>query len=78
MQKLSIKISILSIIILFFYSYSFAYDATSSYIWSVDTDVIETSSSDAEKVNSEIENNNSLNLENGAAILIEQSTGQIL
>ena len=65
-----------SILIITIYTFSLGY--SDSYIWSVDTDAIETSSSNAEKVNSEIENNNSLNLESGAAILIEQSTGQIL
>lgn len=78
MHKLNIKILILSIIVILFCSYSFSYTSSDSYIWSVDTDAIETSSSDAEKVNSEIENNNLLNLESGAAILIEQSTGQVL
>ena len=78
MQKSNIKILIISIIIIFFSSYSFAYDTTSSYIWSVDSDTITTSSSNIEKINSETENNNSLNLESGAAILIEQSTGQVL
>ena len=77
-QKSNIKILIISIIIIFFSSYSFAYDTTSSYIWSVDSDTITTSSSNIEKINSETENNNSLNLESGAAILIEQSTGQVL
>ena len=65
-----------SILIITIYTFSLGY--SDSYIWSVDTDAIETSSSNAEKVNSEIENNNSLNLESGAAILIEQSTGQVL
>ena len=78
MHKLNIKILILSIIVILFCSYSFSYSSSDSYIWSVDTDAIETSSSDVKKVNSEIENNNSLNLESGAAILIEQSTGQVL
>ena len=78
MYKLNIKILILSIIITLFCSYSFSYASSDSYIWSIDTDTIETSSSDTEKVNAQIENNNSLNLESGAAILIEQSTGQVL
>lgn len=78
MHKLSIKIFILSIIAILFCSYSFSYDTSSSYIWSVDTEAIATSSSDAEKISTEIENNNSLSLESGAAILIEQSTGQVL
>lgn len=71
-------ITILLLIIISISTISLGYDTSSSYIWSVDTDIVTTSSSDAEKVNSEIENNNSLNLESGAAILIEQSTGQVL
>ena len=71
-------ITILLLIIISISTISLGYDTSSSYIWSVDTDSVTTSSSDAEKVNSEIENNNSLNLESGAAILIEQSTGQVL
>lgn len=78
MYKLNIKILILSIILILFCTYSFTYSSSDSYIWSIDTDAIATSSSDTEEVNSEIENNNSLNLESGAAILIEQSTGQVL
>lgn len=71
-------IVILLLIIISISTISLGYDTSDSYIWSIDTDAITTSSSDAEKVNSEIENNNSLNLESGAAILIEQSTGQVL
>ena len=71
-------ISILLLIVISISTISLGYDTSDSYIWSIDTDVIETSSSDTEKVNSQIENNNSLNLESGAAILIEQSTGQVL
>lgn len=78
MHKSSIKILILSITLILFCTSSFTYDSSDAYIWSIDTDVIATNSSDTEKVNSEIENNNSLNLESGAAILIEQSTGQVL
>ena len=36
---------------------SLGYDTSDSYIWSIDTDTIETSSSDIEKVNAQIENN---------------------
>ena len=78
MKNIKNVIIILLLIILFSSSCCLAYDTSSSYIWSVDTDAVPTSYSDAEKVNSEIENNNSLNLESGAAILIEQSTGQVL
>ena len=71
-------ISILLLIFISISTISLGYDKSDSYIWSTDTATIETSSSDTEKVNAEIENNNSLNLESGAAILIEQSTGQVL
>lgn len=54
----------------------FAYDDT--YTWSSSLITEEVSSSDILEVNSTIENNNSLNLESGSAILIEQSTGQIV
>ena len=60
-------------------TYSLSYEDSTSYIWSSNLGTIETSSPIyALETNSEIENNNSLNLESGAAILIEQSTGQIL
>ena len=36
------------------------------------------STSNTVETNSQVEDNNSLNLESGAAILIEQSTGQVL
>lgn len=78
MNNIKNIIIILLLIILCFSTYCLAYDTSTSYIWSVDTDTVTTSFSDAEKVNSEIQNNNSLNLESGAAILIEQSTGQVL
>lgn len=78
MKKLLNILTLSLITILCLTSYCLAYDTSDSYIWSIDTDTIATSSSDTEKVNSEIENNNSLNLESGAAILIEQSTGQVL
>ncbi len=60
-------------------TYSLSYKDSTSYIWSSNLGTIETSSPIySVETNSEIENNNSLNLESGAAILIEQSTGQIL
>lgn len=60
-------------------TYSLSYEDSTSYIWSSNLGTIETSSPIySVETNSEIENNNSLNLESGAAILIEQSTGQIL
>lgn len=71
-------IVILLLIIVSISTVSLGYDTSSSYIWSVDSDAITTNVSYSKKVNSEIENNNSLNLESGSAILIEQSTGQVL
>lgn len=58
-----------------------------SYVWSTNSNSINSSNENdinmetsqlTEKTNSGILDNNSLNLESGAAILIEQSTGQIL
>lgn len=65
---------------------SLGYDTSSSYIWSTDAETSpvtssitsNTTSSNTLETNSQIETSNSLNLESGAAILIEQSTGQIL
>lgn len=74
-MKKIITISLL--IILSFVSISIGYDS-SSYIWSTDMISTPVSSSDILQTNSEIQNDNSLNLESSAAILIEQSTGQIL
>lgn len=71
-------IAIFLFIIMSISTYSFGYDSTSSYIWSTDIDTVTVTSSDVLETNSEIENNNSLNLECGSAILIEQSTGQVL
>ena len=70
-------ITILLLIICSFATISTGYDS-SSYIWSTDSSSNPVSSSDVLETNSEIQNDNSLNLESGAAILIEQSTGQIL
>lgn len=65
-------------LILIFSTISFSYDDSSSYAWSSTYITKEVSSPDVLETNSNIENNNSLNLESGSAILIEQSTGQIL
>ena len=78
MSNLNITILIFIIITFLLYSYCLGYDASSSYIWSVDSETVTVDSRDIIETNSEIENNNSLNLESGSAILIEQSTGQIL
>ena len=67
-----------AILILIFSTISFSYDESSSYAWSSTSITKEVSSSDVLEANSEIENNNALNLESGSAILMEQSTGQIL
>ena len=75
------NISILCIIFVILFSISIKSLANDeSYIWST----IETSTT-PEKVNtntvetnSEIQENNSLNLESGSAILIEQTTGKVL
>ena len=78
MKNKKIYIVILFISLLFSYTYCLAYDASSSYIWSIEKDTAEVSSSISLETNSNIEDNNSLNLESGSAILIEQSTGQVL
>ena len=58
--------------------FSISYGYSDSYIWSIESDSITVNSSNNSKLTSEVTENNSLNLESGAAILIEQSTGQIL
>ena len=72
------KIISLLLILLFISTYCFAYDSSTSYIWSIETDTLPVNSSATTETNYNIENNNLLNLESGSAILIEQSTGQIL
>ena len=57
---------------------SLGYDTSSSYMWSTTSDLAPVSSSDVLETNSNIKDDNSLNLESGSAILIEQSTGQVL
>lgn len=73
MQKLKIIPSILVVIICISTS---CLGFSESYTWSVLDQSIETSTSLTEP--EQILDNNSLNLEAGAAILIEQNTGQIL
>lgn len=58
--------------------FSISYGYSDSYIWSIESDSITVNSSNNSKLTSEVAENNSLNLESGAAILIEESTGQIL
>ena len=57
----------------------YSYDNSGQYIWSIESSTLETSSPNyTVATSSEAETNNTLNLESGAAILIEQKTGQIL
>lgn len=76
--------NIIAISLIFFFCISplsLAYDSSSAYMWSVDTDTMPVSSTNytnSVQVNSGTEENNSLNLESGSAILIEQSSGQVL
>ena len=77
MRKVCLSI-ITFILVLSFSTLSLCYDSSSSYIWSYDyLTTIETSESSISN-SSDIEDNNSLNLESGSAILIEQTTGQVL
>ena len=63
--------------ILPFSTISFGYD-DSSYIWSTDSSSIPTSGTISSDNTNAQSSENSLNLESGSAILIEQTTGQIL
>lgn len=54
------------------------YGGSDNYEWSASSITKEVSSPDVLETNSEIENNNTLNLESGSAVLIEQTTGQVL
>lgn len=91
--KTFLAILITFIIILFYCTPCFAIDEDSIYVWSSSSNVLETSAntsatqdsqnnSNANLVStptsSEETENNSLNLESQSAILIEQTTGQIL
>ena len=66
------------LIILAISSSSIAFTTSSLYMWSTYEKKSEVSVSATLEENSQIENNNSLNLESGAAVLIEQTTGQVL
>ena len=66
----------LSIILIFIFSTSVCYAFSEEFTWSVLDKAVETSSSLTES--GEILDNNFLNLDAGAAILIEQNSGQIL
>lgn len=75
MKKIIFTILLISIICLYFSFYCYAYD-DNSYIWSTSQEILETSSSiDSQE---QISESNPLQLESGAAILIEQNSGQIL
>lgn len=78
MKQLKKVIQISLLIILCISTYSIGYDTSGSYIWSVHTDSIAVNSPDISESNSKSNNDNTLNLESGSAILIEQSTGQVL
>ena len=69
---------LLVILVMCMTTYSQSFDSSSSYTWSTSTDSITVNSPISSQTTSETESNNSLNLESGAAILIEQSTGQVL
>ena len=85
---MKIKLTYMSIIFLLIVYISFpCFSANSStkeniYVWSNSGNTIETTSSNTNEVLedtfAETENSNPLNLESGSAILIEQTTGQIL
>ena len=66
----------LSIILIFIFSTSVCYAFSEEFTWSVLDKVVETSSSLTKS--GEILDNNFLNLDAGATILIEQNSGQIL
>lgn len=84
MRKTNNIIIILLILILSISICSISYGISDSYIWSLDPDTTTpvsssvVNSSDITNQATESNNGNSLNLESGSAILIEQSTGQIL
>lgn len=74
------KIFPLSIICLVFCNYCLSFDSSSTYVWSTYTETLNVNSPNESNEIPEKENDNSnpLNLESGSAILIEQSTGQVL
>ena len=72
------------VIILMLSTISLGFDSSDLYTWSIiDSESISVNADledndNIENNNTKIDNNNSLNLESGSAILMEQSTGQIL
>lgn len=69
---------ILLFITIFSSTYCIAFDSSSSYIWTINPSTTSTSSLISAEASNTTNNNNPLNLESASAILIEQSTGQIL
>lgn len=84
MKKLSITIIIILLITLFLsIPCSLCYDSSAQYTWSPDLDSVTVNSNTTSENTSNTSSDttatsNSLNLESGAAVLIEQSTGQVL
>ena len=64
------KIISLLLILLFISTYCFAYDSSTSYIWSIETDTLPVNSSATTETNYNIENNNLFNLQVKYFILI--------
>lgn len=63
----------------FVYAFSICFAEQTAYVWSNNANSLSDENiTDSTQTNSEISNDNFLNLESGSAILIEQSTGQIL
>lgn len=63
----------------FVYAFSICFAEQTAYVWSNNANSLpDENITDSTQTNSEISNDNFLNLESGSAILIEQSTGQIL
>ena len=63
----------------FFYAFSICFAEQTAYVWSNNANSLpDENITDSTQTNSEISNNNFLNLESGSAILIEQAPGQIL
>lgn len=65
--------------LIFVYAFSICFAEQTAYVWSNNANSLSDENiTDSTQTNSEISNDNFLNLESGSAILIEQSTGQIL
>ena len=77
MRNFKLYICFLLILILNFYCVIPCFAEETSYVWSSNTNSINDTDK-LEETNSDVTENNSLSLESGSAILIEQTTGQIL